>query len=215
MIKGAIRFILVAALATTLTLSYWHVVGHPKADESTLVAESRAKPHSPPMDEPATDALPPAMMPVASNYLPPSPQLELPSFEPQAPEFPPLLPEVPEASSGRLPPLLPGKMKMSENYQDTRASAATGHLPPSDDVAWCRNAKKKYKVSPGKSWGGLKGQPRVEWGSRGCDTVLSTGRAFSCDDVWGESYVRSWRQSSRNICRSEDSTSGSSVRCHS
>jgi len=70
----------------------------------------------------------------------------------------------------------------------------------SGDVVWCKSAKTKYLVVPGKSWGSLKGVPRVEWAKRGCDTVVATGRAFSCDEQWGQRYLQEWKNHEEHIC---------------
>ena len=51
----------------------------------------------------------------------------------------------------------------------------------------------------------------MEWGKRGCDTVLATGRAFSCGQVWGTEYLKAWRKSTRTVCDSK--TDGSAVKC--
>jgi len=55
----------------------------------------------------------------------------------------------------------------------------------------------------------LRGKPRVEWGARGCDIVVATGRPFSCDDTWGQKYLETWRDSEKVVCKPPSSMSTS------
>lgn len=57
----------------------------------------------------------------------------------------------------------------------------------------------------------LRGQSRVEWGARGCDVVIATGRPFSCDDTWGEKYLDTWRDSERVVCKPPPSSASLST----
>lgn len=89
-----------------------------------------------------------------------------------------------------------------------------------DDVQWCRSIKSRHGVRPGVSWGTLNGKLRVEYGRRGCDVVLATGRAFSCDDFWGINYLKSFYNAENEVCsegrRSNlrlDERNTSSIRC--
>ena len=69
----------------------------------------------------------------------------------------------------------------------------------------------------------MNGETRVEYGRRGCDVVLATGRAFSCDDSWGRKYIDEFAASEKEVCRraphhrgtSRMHASGSSIRCRS
>jgi hypothetical protein len=52
----------------------------------------------------------------------------------------------------------------------------------------------------------LRGKERAEWGSRGCDTVVATGRSFSCDDSWGShKYFTSWKVKEEVKCEGKHS----------
>lgn len=95
----------------------------------------------------------------------------------------------------------------SRTFRNTKNAENPG---ASNCVSWCMDAKKKYDVISGKSWGSLRGDARTKWGQCGCDVVVATGRPFSCGAKWGKSYLESWQHSERDHCGRKGS---SAVRC--
>lgn len=52
----------------------------------------------------------------------------------------------------------------------------------------------------------MRGKERAEWAARGCDTVIATGRSFSCDDNWGSfKYFTTWKVKEETKCDGESS----------
>lgn len=159
----------------------------------------------------------------------PSPSSRKPSLSPP-PLAPPSMHNSPEPElrytslSSRAVPEFAGQP--SPPLRNTTEASSHLQRESNNDVAWCRNVKQRFHVQPGKSWGRMKGHTRVEWGQKGCDVVLATGRAFSCNDMWGEAYLSSWKeeqpcqqnkgfqlQKDHTTPASTPTTSRSSIRC--
>lgn len=69
-----------------------------------------------------------------------------------------------------------------------------------DDMDWCSWATKKDGggVEVGKSWGKLSTTAdRKRFDSVNCNAV-NAGKNPSCDDAWGDSHIRNWKQNKDN-----------------
>jgi hypothetical protein len=65
------------------------------------------------------------------------------------------------------------------------------------EVAWCKHALDPHggKVIVGKSWGNLKTrEDRNKFEKLNCNTVGTSGKNPSCNDAWGDSHIKKWRQ---------------------
>jgi len=83
-----------------------------------------------------------------------------------------------------------------------RAEPSSG----TNDQEWCRWAVDEMRVRPGSSYGLLTKRQQNRWAERQCDDVVRFGRRLSCDERFGDEFLRSWRASSNSntVCRSED-----------
>ena len=67
------------------------------------------------------------------------------------------------------------------------------------DLEWCQQAKARFGVQIGRSWGSLSGDGRFQWDEKKCNELLALGKLQACNERWGWGYYDNWMNNTFDV----------------